>query len=100
MKYKCGLKLLQYLAVGTPGIASPIGVNAEIMQGEQVGRAASTDREWEAALEELLVDAPLRRRLGAEGRKRVEEQFSIEANWRVLENVLTAGQPSDGSGKS
>ena len=89
MKYKCGLKLLQYLAVGTPGIASPIGVNAEILHDERVGRIATSDEQWEAALDELLTDANLRTRLGSAGRQLVEERFSIEANWRVLEQVLT-----------
>lgn len=88
MKYKCGLKLLQYLAVGTPGIASPIGVNAEIMQGERVGRIATDDRQWEQALSELLSQPSLRQELGAVGRTFVEEEFSIEANWRKLERVL------------
>ena len=93
MKYKCGLKLLQYLAVGTPGIASPVGVNAEIMAGDRVGRAASTDEQWEAALSELLSDSGLRQQLGAAGRALVQRRFSIEANWPVLEQALT-GQPS------
>lgn len=90
MKYKCGLKLLQYLAVGSPGIASPIGVNAEIMRDENVGRLAASDQQWEDALAELLTDANLRMELGAAGRKLVQQQFSIEANWRVLEQALTA----------
>jgi glycosyltransferase involved in cell wall biosynthesis len=94
MKYKCGLKLLQYLAVGTPGIASPIGVNAEIMAGQQVGRSASSDQQWEAALEELLSDAELRVQLGAAGRRLVQEKFSIEANWPLLERVLAPDLPA------
>jgi glycosyltransferase involved in cell wall biosynthesis len=100
MKYKCGLKLLQYLAVGTPGIASPIGVNVEIMQGENVGRLAANDQQWEAALAELLQDANLRRNLGAAGRKLVQERFSIESNWHLLEQVLTGPTPGAASSRS
>jgi glycosyltransferase involved in cell wall biosynthesis len=92
MKYKCGLKLLQYLAVGTPGIASPIGVNVEIMRDEKVGRLAANDQQWEAALEELISDAQLRKELGAAGRKLVQERYSIESNWESLERVLTGGK--------
>lgn len=88
MKYKCGLKLLQYLAVGTPGVASTIGVNGEILEGQRCGRSADTDQEWESALEELLGDADLRQTLGAEGRRLVEQRYSIEANWQRLEEVL------------
>lgn len=93
MKYKCGLKLLQYLAVGIPAVASPIGVNEEILRGQRVGRAAMTDAEWEAAIAELLTDEALRRRLGEAGRQLVTEQFSVEANWEKLEGIL-AGTPS------
>jgi glycosyltransferase involved in cell wall biosynthesis len=98
MKYKCGLKLLQYLGVGTPGIASPIGVNAEIMRDEKVGRLAANDQQWEAALEELLCDAQLRKELGVAGRKLVQERFSIESNWKKLERVLTGGKSEPAAG--
>jgi glycosyltransferase involved in cell wall biosynthesis len=100
MKYKCGLKLLQYLAVGTPGIASPIGVNAEIVEGNQVGRAAATDQQWEDALEELLGDANLRRQLGGAGRDLVQQRFSIEANWTAVENALTGAPRTKGESSS
>jgi glycosyltransferase involved in cell wall biosynthesis len=88
MKYKCGLKLLQYLAVGIPGIASPIGVNAEIISGNRVGRIASDDAQWYEALKELLTEPETRQQLGQSGRQLVAEQYSIEANWRKLQRVL------------
>lgn len=88
MKYKCGLKLIQYLAVGIPGIASPIGVNEEILAGESVGRAATNDATWEASLRELLSEPDLRIRLGAAGRKLVEDYYSIEVNFTRFEQTL------------
>lgn len=89
MKYKCGLKLIQYLAVGIPGIASPIGVNEEILLGNQVGRSASDEGEWKDALVELLSDVELRQNLGTNGRQLVERHYSIEANYRRFEQALT-----------
>lgn len=89
MKYKCGLKLIQYLAIGIPGIASPIGVNEEIVSDGSVGRAATTDAQWKSALEELVTDAYLRKTLGETGRKLVEERYSIEGNFKLLEKILT-----------
>lgn len=90
MKFKCGLKLIQYLAVGTPGIASPIGINAEILEGDRVGRAASNHQQWLTAINELLCHATLRDDLGMSGRALVESQFSIEGNWRRLESILSS----------
>lgn len=88
MKFKCGLKLIQYLAVGIPAVASPIGVNAEILKGHAVGRAAENHADWKAALEELIGDQQLRMRLGKAGRALVEHQYSIESQWKTMEQIL------------
>lgn len=89
MRFKCGLKLIQYLAVGTPGIASPIGVNAEILAGNKVGFAAPNETQWVDALGNLLGDAELRQAMGERGRKLVREHYSIEANTARFAAVLT-----------
>ena len=79
-RYKCGLKLLQYMAVGVPGVASPVGVNAEIIESGKNGFLARTPEEWESSLSRLLADAQLRRDLGQAARKTVEDRYSIAAN--------------------
>jgi glycosyltransferase involved in cell wall biosynthesis len=75
---KCGLKALQYMALGIPAVISPVGVNREIADG---GAAilASTQDEWLAALRTLIADAELRSQVGAAGRARVEQCYSIDA---------------------
>ena len=90
MRYKAATKLVQYLAVGIPAVASPIGVNADILQGNKVGYSATTSADWFEALRTLLENAELREKLGAAGRQVVTDQFSIEANAPRLEKVLTA----------
>ena len=79
-RYKCGLKLLQYMAVGLPAVASPVGVNADIVQHGRNGYLATTAAEWEETLESLIVDPDLRSRLGAEARRTVESHSSVEGN--------------------
>ena len=88
MKYKCAAKLLQYLALGIPAVASPIGVNADILSGNQVGFAATCPDDWISHLRTLLDDVQLRQRMGDRGRDMVQQQYTIEANWMRLENVL------------
>jgi len=76
---KCGLKLLQYMAAGVPAVASPVGVNAEIVQHDKNGLLARDGNEWLAAVRLLLADEPLRARLGKAARLRVETDYSLSA---------------------
>jgi glycosyltransferase involved in cell wall biosynthesis len=93
MRYKAATKLIQYLAVGIPAIASPIGVNADILDNSRVGLAATTTDQWVNALTKLLNDGALRRRMGQQGRELVTSRFSIEANAPRLEEILTTRSP-------
>ncbi|HET7452155.1 MAG TPA: glycosyltransferase [Thermoanaerobaculia bacterium] len=74
---KGGFKLLQYMAARLPTIASPVGVNREITRPGETGLLASSPDEWETSLDRLLSDADLRRRMGAAGRRRVEERYAM-----------------------
>jgi glycosyltransferase involved in cell wall biosynthesis len=87
-KYKCGLKLIQYMAVGIPAVASPVGVNASIVTHGRDGFVAASDSEWEAALRPLLIDENLRRTIGAAARETARTRFSIEANFPIYEAAL------------
>lgn len=86
--YKCGLKLIQYLAVGVPGIAAPVGVNSEILDENQNGFAAQETDEWVSALRVLLKDPAKRKEMGIRGRQTVEQRYSIQANYPVLRDAL------------
>ena len=74
---KCGLKLLQYLAVGVPSVASPVGVNRDIIANGENGFLAATEQEWYERLEILCRQPQLRARMGQAGRRTVEERYSL-----------------------
>ncbi len=76
---KCGYKLIQYMACGLPTIASPVGVNADIVVAGETGFLARDATEWAAALERLIADPTLRTRLGAAGRTRAVERYSLQS---------------------
>lgn len=76
---KCGYKLIQYMACGLPVVASPVGVNAEIVEHGVNGFLAQTDDEWRTAVSTLISDPDLRQRMGAAGRRKVEARYSLEA---------------------
>jgi glycosyltransferase involved in cell wall biosynthesis len=78
---KCGLKGLQYMALGIPTLMSPVGVNAEIITDGKNGFLPRTDEDWERALSALIESAELRAKIGAAGRQRVLQDYSVQA-WR------------------
>ena len=75
---KCGLKALQYMALGIPTVLSPVGVNREIAR-DGAAILASTHAEWVEALRTLIDDQALRSRVGVAGRARVEQEYSVHA---------------------
>lgn len=79
-RYKCGLKLLQYMAVGVPGVASPVGVNQEIVTEGSDGYLTSDAEGWRTALGRLLRDPDERREMGRRARETVERRYSVHAN--------------------
>lgn len=92
MRYKAATKLVQYMAVGIPAIASPIGVNADILAGNRVGYSAGQTEEWFEALRTLARDPGMRARMGIAGRALVESRYCIEANIDTLQRVLAPPQ--------
>ena len=85
---KCGLKALQYMALGIPPVVSPVGVNAHIVQHGVNGLHARDDDEWVDRIATLLVDPGLRARLGAAARRTVEEQYSARVQAPRMARVL------------
>ena len=75
---KCGYKLIQYMACYLPVIASPIGINKELVKNEKNGFLASCRSDWENALKKLLNSYQLRQKMGKEGRKLVEKEYSLQ----------------------
>ncbi|HEV7334084.1 MAG TPA: glycosyltransferase family 4 protein [Flavisolibacter sp.] len=77
---KCGFKIIQYMALGIPALASPVGVNKEIIDHGINGYLCETEEEWECYLTELLFDCEKRKSFGGHGRKKIEARYSVAAN--------------------
>ena len=85
---KCGMKALQYMALGIPPVVSPVGVNETIVRDGINGFLASTQEQWVDRIALLLEDESLRRRLGQDARKTVEEAYSAKGHVPRIARVL------------
>ena len=85
---KGGMKALQYMGLAIPPVVSPVGANAAIVQDGVNGFHARSEDEWVARVGSLLADPALRARLGAAGRRTVEETYSAGVQAPRMARVL------------
>ena len=90
---KCGYKLLQYAAAALPFVASPVGVNAQMLA--HFGMPAPSDMDdWVDALDDLLM-RPVSERgeLGRRARVLAERDYSYDAwlpAWKDAAGLTTS----------
>lgn len=84
---KCAYKLIQCMACAIPVLASPVGANVEAVP-TTCGILPESPEQWLAAFRRLAADPEFRQRLGAAGRRWVEERYSLRSALPVLEGVI------------
>lgn len=82
---KCSFKMLQYMAVGIPVIASPFGMNKEVLSLGGFGIAAGSSDEWQDAFANFFHDSAKRDAAGHIARDVFKNKFSLN---QVSENIL------------
>lgn len=89
---KCGYKLIQYMACGLPVVASPVGVNREIVEHGKSGFLAEGMADWEQLLRYVLImEAPERRAMGRIGREKTEAWYSRQVQGaRIIQFIREA----------
>lgn len=85
---KCSFKMLQYMAVGLPVVVSPVGMNKEVLEKDNVGFGATSDDEWYDCLKTLYEDRTLQLKLGNAARRVVEQDFSAAVIADRLAHIL------------
>ncbi len=82
--------IMEAMASGLPVVASEVGGVRELVVEEETGSLVAPGKAVEFArkLEKLLESASYRERLGAAGRRRVMDHFSIEREVRKFEVIL------------
>ena len=85
---KCAFKAIQYMAIGIPTVASPVGANKDLIQHDVNGFLAADQDEWTTTLTRLVKDGDLRQRVGAAGRDTIAERYSLEKTVPRLAEIL------------
>ncbi len=85
---KSGLKAIQYMAFALPCIATEVGTTPMLIRDGENGLLVRTEAEWEAALERLIKDPDLRRKLGEAARQDAVEKYSTAAIAGQYRNII------------
>lgn len=75
---KCAFKAIQYMSLGIPAVASPVGMNREVIRHGENGFLPADPEGWIEALDALLSEPELARRIGREGRRTVQSRFALD----------------------
>lgn len=85
---KSGFKAIQYLAVGIPFVMTPIGVCAEIGRPNLTHFNAVMEEDWYNALDKLLSEPDLRKKMGVSAREFSLEHYALEKQAEKLTELF------------
>jgi len=89
---KGGYKILQYMSIGIPTVATPVGINRNLLVEDDIGFAVNTNDEWEEKLSMLIEDYNLRAKLGLNARKIAVEKYSLEKSCEKFCSIVKSIQ--------
>jgi glycosyltransferase involved in cell wall biosynthesis len=78
--HKFYLKLIQYMALGIPPVATPLGSNPVVIEEGRTGFLASDDESWRQAVQRLVDDPELRERVGKQAAEVAHRRYTLQAN--------------------
>jgi len=73
---KCGFKLVQYMSCKKPVVASPVGINKEIVENGFNGFLVKTLHEWFDAFEKLYLDRALMSNMSEINFQKIQKDFN------------------------
>jgi glycosyltransferase involved in cell wall biosynthesis len=87
---KCGYKLVQYMAAGIPVVASPVGINRQIIEPNVTGYHADTLGDWLTALRSLRDDLQKRESMGGAGYQKARKLYNLQVTAPRLFELLSS----------
>ena len=87
-KGKCAMKALEYMSMEIPVVASAVGENNYAVIDGYNGFLAKNTIDWVKNLEKLILDRNLRRIMGKNGRRFVEDNYSKRVITERIINII------------
>ena len=88
---KGGLKVIQYMSIGIPSVATNYGTACDIIEDGVNGFLVDLKEEWIDRLKKLMSDFNLQKKIGNSARRHAEENYSIKSieseYLRVLDSI-------------
>jgi glycosyltransferase involved in cell wall biosynthesis len=75
---KCAFKAIQYMGMGIPTVASPVGITSDLIAHNVNGLLATSVEEWFQALNLLVNDSNIRVKFSLEARRTIERSYSLQ----------------------
>jgi glycosyltransferase involved in cell wall biosynthesis len=88
LRGKSPIKAIQYLACGVPVVGNVVGATAEILKSDW-SVAISSEDDWVQALDDLIRDRARAGKMGAAGRRFVEQEHDTTICRQLLLDVIT-----------
>ena len=88
VKGKSGLKAIQFMALGIPVVATDTEINRKVIINNKTGFLVKSNKDWIKKIKLLIKNKELRYKMGLNGIKHVEKNFSINANKGTYLKIL------------
>jgi glycosyltransferase involved in cell wall biosynthesis len=90
---KCAFKIIQYFSAGLPAVATPVGMNCDVIANGVNGFLPATEAEWTSSIGTLVADARIRQEMATHARETYAAAFTRSAvalTWVKLLRSFTA----------
>ena len=89
-KRKFYMKTAQYMALGIPPVATPLGSNPEVIEQGVTGFLANSDEDWVRYLKLLIQDRDLRLNMSRLAAAAAQEKYSLAGNTKKIIEAFRA----------
>lgn len=85
---KCAFKLLLYMSHLVPSVASPVGMNLEVIHPDSTGLLAGNEDEWFSCFERLIENPDLSASLAANAFQQIKANYTVDCCMSKLVEYL------------